>query len=119
MGWASSTVMQWCPTWLSEELGFDIKGAGFISALPPLVGFAVATGSGLLGAHEPLADDQPSSLGCGAQTDKLVSTRLLAAATHLIGSKRCSVSTVRKVSQFSATTLAALPLLMMAYIPGL
>ena len=113
MGWASSTVMQWCPTWLSEELGFDIKGAGFISALPPLVGFAVATGSGLLGAHS-----QPSSLGCGAQTDKLVPTGLFA-ATHLIGSKRCSVSTVRKVSQFSATTLAALPLLMMAYIPGL
>ena len=54
MGWASSTVMQWCPTWLSEELGFDIKGAGFISALPPLVGFAVATGSGLLGAHPRL-----------------------------------------------------------------
>ena len=91
MGWASSTVMQWCPTWLSEELGFDIKGAGFISALPPLVGFAVATGSGLLGAHEPLATDQPSSLGCvvwiDSRSDRQVSTGLFA-ATHVIGRAR-------------------------------
>lgn len=45
-GWSSSTIMQWTPTWLSDELHFDIKNSGFISALPPLVGFTVATLSG-------------------------------------------------------------------------
>jgi sugar phosphate permease len=50
-GWSSSTIMQWTPTWLSEELGFDIKHSGFISALPPLVGFVVATVSGMAATH--------------------------------------------------------------------
>jgi sugar phosphate permease len=82
MGWASSTVMQWAPTWMTEELDFDIKNSGFLSALPPLVGFAVATISG-------------------------------AVASYLIQGDQVTVSTVRKFSQFMATTGAAVPLLLM------
>ena len=67
---------------MTEELDFDIKNSGFLSALPPLVGFAVATISG-------------------------------AVASYLIQGDQVTVSTVRKFSQFMATTGAAVPLLLM------
>jgi sugar phosphate permease len=51
MGWSSSTIQSWTPTWLTEELHFDIKSSGFVSALPPLIGFGVSTLSGLLATH--------------------------------------------------------------------
>ena len=49
-GWAQS-ILSWTPTWLSERLHLDIKKSGFVSALPPLVGIAVAMGSGVVATH--------------------------------------------------------------------
>jgi ACS family sodium-dependent inorganic phosphate cotransporter len=44
--WAGATTSSWVPSWLKEDLGYDLKHAGFLATLPSLAAFVVVVISG-------------------------------------------------------------------------
>ena len=46
--WGTSTIDSWLPTYLKQELDFDLKHSGLISTIPQIAGFVVVMLSGPL-----------------------------------------------------------------------